>query len=53
MVERSPVTIKLKVKRDRVISAVKALLDELPVKDFAVEEVPIEEIIRQVFQRSG
>jgi ABC-type uncharacterized transport system ATPase subunit len=27
------------------------LLDRLPVKDFAVEEVPIEEVIRQVFER--
>ena len=52
VVERNAVTIRLKVKRDRVISAVKALLDALPVKDFAVEEVPIEEIIRKVFQRT-
>ena len=51
VVERSVVSMKLKVKRDRVIGAVKGLLDELPVKDFAVEEVPIEEVIRQVFQR--
>ena len=51
VVERSAVSIKLKVKRDRVIPAVKGLLDELPVKDFGVEEVPIEEVIRQVFQR--
>ncbi len=53
VVERSAITIKLKVKRDRVISSVKALLDALPVKDFAVEEVPIEDIIRRVFQRSS
>lgn len=53
VVERSAITLKLRIKRDRVISAVKALLDELPVKDFVVEEVPIEEIIRRVFQRAA
>lgn len=51
IIERTPDGLKLKVPRDRVIASVKALLDELPVKDFAVEEVPIEDIIRQVFQR--
>jgi ABC-2 type transport system ATP-binding protein len=51
VVERGEDGLKLKVKRDRVIPVVKALLDELPVKDFSVEEVPIEDIIRQVFQR--
>ena len=44
-------TLKLKVSRDRVIATCKALLDELPVRDFAVEEVPVEEVIRQLFQR--
>ena len=53
VVERGEDGLKLKVKRDRVIPVVKALLDELPVKDFSVEEVPIEDIIRQVFQRGG
>jgi ABC-2 type transport system ATP-binding protein len=53
VLERSPGGLKLKVPRDRVIPAVKALLDELPVKDFSVEEVPIEDIIRQVFQRES
>jgi ABC-2 type transport system ATP-binding protein len=51
VVERTPATIQLKVKRDRVIAACKALLDELPVKDIDIEEVPIEEIIRQIFRR--
>ena len=51
VIERGEDGLKLKVKRDRVIPVVKALLDELPVKDFSVEEVPIEDIIRQVFQR--
>ena len=51
VVERGEDGLKLKVKRDRVIASVKALLDELPVKDFSVEEAPIEDVIRQLFQR--
>ncbi len=53
VIERLPDGLKLKVPRDRVIPAVKALLDELPVRDFSVEEVPIEDVIRQLFQRDA
>ena len=49
VVENAGPTIKLKVKRDRVISICKALLDELPVSDIDIQEVPIEDIIRQIF----
>jgi ABC-2 type transport system ATP-binding protein len=51
VVETLPGSIKLKIKRDRVISACKALLDELPVRDIDIEEVPIEDVIRQIFAR--
>lgn len=51
VVDQSAESIKLKVKRDRVIPACKALLDELPVRDIDIEEVPIEEVIRQIFSR--
>lgn len=51
VLEQSAETIRLKVKRDRVIAVCKALLDELPVKDIDIEEVPIEDIIRQLFGR--
>ncbi len=51
VIESTEDGLKLKVKRDRVIASVKALLDQLPVKDFSVEEVPIEDVIRQLFQR--
>jgi len=51
VVEKARGSIKLKVKRDRVIPACKALLDELPVRDIDIEEVPIEEVIRQIFAR--
>jgi ABC-2 type transport system ATP-binding protein len=49
--EKNPGQIKLKVKRDRVIPVCKRLLDLLPVKDIDIQEVPIEDIIRQLFAR--
>jgi ABC-2 type transport system ATP-binding protein len=51
VVDQSPGTIQLKVKRDRVIPVCKALLDELPVSDIDIQEVPIEEVIRRIFAR--
>ncbi len=51
VIERTAVSIKLKVKRERVISVCKTLLDELPVRDIDIEEVPIEDVIRQIFAR--
>jgi ABC-2 type transport system ATP-binding protein len=51
VLERTPATIRLKVKRDRVIAVCKALLDELPVSDIDIQEVPIEEVIRRIFAR--
>ena len=51
VVERDRDMVKLKVKRDRVIPVCKALLDELPVNDIDIQEVPIEEVIRQIFAR--
>ena len=53
VLEQGPGTIRLEVKRDRVIAVCKALLDELPVTDIDIQEVPIEEIIRRVFARPG
>ena len=51
VVEHNEAAIKLKVKRDRVIPVCKSLLDELPVTDIDIQEVPIEDIIRQIFAR--
>ena len=51
VVEKDSTAIKLKVKRDHVIPACKALLDELPVSDIDIQEVPIEDVIRQIFSR--
>jgi ABC-2 type transport system ATP-binding protein len=51
VVEKTSVRMRLKVKRDRVIPVCKALLDELPVTDIDIQEVPIEDVIRQIFAR--
>jgi ABC-2 type transport system ATP-binding protein len=51
VIERGPGGIKLRVKRDRVIAVCKDLLDQLPVTDIDIQEVPIEDIIRQIFVR--
>ncbi|MSU20955.1 MAG: ATP-binding cassette domain-containing protein [Pedosphaera sp.] len=51
VVEQNAASIRLKVKRDRVIPVCKALLDELPISDIDIQEVPIEDIIRQIFAR--
>jgi len=51
VVDKNPTSIKLKVKRDRVIPVCKALLDGLPVTDIDIQEVPIEDVIRQIFAR--
>lgn len=51
VLEQTGESVKLKVKRDRVIPACKALLDELPVTDIDIQEVPIEDVIRQIFAR--
>lgn len=51
VMELVPGLVRLRIKRDRVIPACKALLDELPVLDIDIQEVPIEDVIRQIFNR--
>ncbi len=51
IVEKVPGSIKLKVRRDRVIPVCKTILDTLPVLDLDIQEVPIEDIIRQLFSQ--
>ena len=53
ILEKTPTSVRLKVKRDRVIPVCKALLDELPVSDIDIQEVPIEEVIRRIFARDS
>ena len=47
--EQSTTGITLKVKRDRVIAVCKSLLDDLPVTDIDIQEIPIEDVIRTIF----
>ena len=49
--ERTAGAVTFKVMRDRVIPVCKSLLDDLPVRDIDIQEVPIEEVIRQIFAR--
>jgi ABC-2 type transport system ATP-binding protein len=51
LIEQSPNRVQLKVKRDSVIAVCKELLDKIPVDDIDIQEVPIEEVIRQIFAR--
>ncbi len=51
VLENSANRIRLKVKRDHVIAVCKELLDKVPVNDIDIQEVPIEEVIRQIFAR--
>ena len=51
VVEKNGGSIKFKVKRDRVIAVCKLLLDDLLVTDIDIQEVPIEDVIRQIFAR--
>jgi viologen exporter family transport system ATP-binding protein len=51
ILQQTPGTVQFKVKREHVIAVCKALLDELPVTDIDIQEVPIEEVIRRIFAR--
>jgi ABC-2 type transport system ATP-binding protein len=49
--EKDAGRITLKVKRTRVIAVCKALLDDFAVTDIDIQEVLIEDVIRQIFSR--
>ncbi len=51
VVEKNAGSITFKVKRDRVIAVCKSLLDDLTPTDIDIQEVPIEDVIRQIFAR--
>ncbi len=53
VVEKSELSLKFKVKRDRVITVCQQLLARFPVQDIDIQEVPIEEIIRKIFARAS
>ena len=49
VLERNDNEVKLKIPRHRIVAASQDLIAKLQVDDFTVEDVPIEEIIREVF----
>jgi ABC-2 type transport system ATP-binding protein len=51
VVSQNAQRIELKIKRDQVVSVCKHLLDELPVNDIDIQDLPIEDVIRQIFAR--
>jgi len=51
VVEINPAYVRLRVKRDQVLPACKTILDQMPVRDLDIREVPIEEVIRNLFSR--
>ena len=53
VIERTATSVKLKVPRNKVAEACRVILSSCEVRDFSVEEEPIEEIIRQVFYDHG
>ncbi|MGV3772995.1 MAG: ABC transporter ATP-binding protein [Verrucomicrobiales bacterium] len=53
VIENTPGILKVKVKRERVIAVCKQILDQFPVRDIDIQEVPIEDIIRTIFARKG
>jgi ABC-2 type transport system ATP-binding protein len=49
VVERRDTVLKLRVRRERVTDVCRDILSNCDVHDFSVEDEPIEDIIRQVF----
>jgi ABC-2 type transport system ATP-binding protein len=49
VLEQTPVSVQLKVPRAKVTETCRRLLDACHVSDINVQELPVEEVIRQVF----
>jgi viologen exporter family transport system ATP-binding protein len=49
IVEQTPVSVQLKVPRAKVTEICRQLLDACQVSDINVQELPVEEVIRQLF----
>src|SRR5262249_9803132 len=50
--EQTPVSVQLKVPRARVTETCRQLIDACDVSDINVQEVPVEDVIRQLFGES-
>jgi ABC-2 type transport system ATP-binding protein len=53
VLEEVPGRFKLQVPRSRLLPVCRALLQRFPVSDLNIEEVPIEDIIRNIFTRDN
>jgi ABC-2 type transport system ATP-binding protein len=49
IVESSPVTVKLRIPRDTFTAVCREVMNRFELTDLNVQEVPVEEVIRQVF----
>ena len=49
VIEQTPVSVQLKVPRAKVTDTCRQLLDACSVSDISVHELPVEEVIRQLF----
>jgi ABC-2 type transport system ATP-binding protein len=49
IIEQSPVSVQLKVPRAKVTETCRQLLEACDVSDINVQEVPVEDVIRQLF----
>jgi ABC-2 type transport system ATP-binding protein len=49
VIEQTPVSVQLKVPRAKVTETCRELLEACDVSDISVQEMPVEEVIRQLF----
>jgi len=49
VIEQTPVSVQLKVPRANVTEVCRRLLDACSVSDINVQELPVEDVIRQLF----
>jgi ABC-2 type transport system ATP-binding protein len=49
IIEQTPVSVQLKVPRGKVTETCRELLEACDVSDINVQEVPVEDVIRQLF----
>jgi ABC-2 type transport system ATP-binding protein len=51
VIERDACRVRLRVPRDQIVNACRDLLGRLQADDISIEEIPIEEVIRELFTR--
>ena len=45
--------VRLKVRRQNVLKVCKQLLEEVPIADLNIEEIPIDDVIREIFSQQS